>query len=70
MKTARLIQDMMNTRLAERTRVVITHELFTIKGADHIVVLDAGRAVQQGRHESLLAQPGLYKVLWETQRLQ
>lgn len=66
-KTAKIIHDTMRDRFADRTRVVITHELFTIRGADHIVVLDQGRVVDAGTHTELLARPGLYRQLWEVQ---
>ena len=68
-RTARLIHETMRTVFADRTRVVITHELYTIKGADHIVVLDRGRVSQVGTHEELVARPGLYRALWEVQNL-
>ncbi len=68
-KTAHLIQQMMSERFKDRTRVVITHELYSAKGADQILVLDQGRIVQVGTHEALLSQGGLYRELWETQRI-
>jgi ATP-binding cassette subfamily B protein len=66
-KTAGLIHEAMRTHFAGRTRVVITHELYSVRGADHIVVIDQGRAVQQGTHEQLAAQPGLYRDLLQVQ---
>jgi ATP-binding cassette subfamily B protein len=68
-KTARLIHEAMRTHFAGRTRIVITHELYTVKGADHIIVLDHGRVVQSGPHDELLSRPGLYRELWQTQTL-
>jgi ATP-binding cassette subfamily C protein CydCD len=56
------------TRLmAGRTTLVIAHRLSTIRGADTIVVLDGGRAVEQGSHAELLAQDGLYSHLIASQ---
>ena len=67
--TARLINDALAQRFAGKTRVVITHQLYSIRGADHILVLDRGRIVAQGTHDDLLARGGLYKEMWEVQRL-
>lgn len=69
-KTARLIQETMRTEFADRTRIVITHELYTVKGADHIIVLDRGRVESVGVHEELISRPGIYRDLWEVQQLE
>jgi len=68
-KTAALIHEVMRTEFSGRTRIIITHQLYTIKGADHIVVLDKGTIAQAGTHEELLARPGVYKDLWDLQKL-
>ena len=47
---------------AEKTVIMIAHRLKTVEHADQILVIDHGRIVQQGTHESLLAQEGLYKT--------
>ena len=49
--------------MADRTTVVIAHRLSTIRNADSIVVLDAGRVIECGSHEELLARRGLYSQL-------
>jgi ATP-binding cassette subfamily B protein len=68
-KTARLIQEAMATHFAGHTRVVITHELYSARGADWIIVIDHGQVVQQGTHEELRARPGLYRDLLEVQQV-
>ena len=50
-----------------RTTLVIAHRLSTIRGADRIVVLDEGHLVEQGNHQELLGQHGLYAQLVSTQ---
>jgi len=50
------------------TVVAVTHRLASVVSCDVIFVLDRGRIVQQGKHEDLLAQTGLYRRLWEQQR--
>jgi ABC-type multidrug transport system fused ATPase/permease subunit len=54
--------------LAGRTRIVIAHRLGMVKRADHIVVMEAGRAVEQGDHESLMRRGGAYARLQEESR--
>ena len=68
--TARLIHEALKTQFAGKTRVVITHQLYTIRGADLIFVLDQGRIVDQGTHTELLERGGLYRDMWEVQRVE
>jgi ATP-binding cassette subfamily B protein len=62
-----LIQEAMKEILKERTSLVIAHRLSTILAADRILVFDNGRLVQQGTHDQLLKEGGLYKELYQTQ---
>jgi len=66
--TEKEIQDALDGIARTRTTVVIAHRLSTIVGADNILVLDAGRLVEQGTHGELLAKGGLYASLWNRQR--
>jgi ATP-binding cassette, subfamily B, bacterial len=61
------VQRALKTALAGRTSLVIAHRLSTIRGADQILVIDAGQVRERGRHEELLAAGGLYADLYHTQ---
>jgi ABC-type multidrug transport system fused ATPase/permease subunit len=65
--TEALIQEALERLLQGRTAVVIAHRLSTIRRADFICVVQDGRIVEQGPHEALLAQDGLYRELYERQ---
>ncbi len=58
------IQDALEVAGQGRTTLVIAHRLSTVVDADEILVLDAGRIVERGRHETLLALQGRYADLW------
>ncbi len=66
--TEREIQDALDKVAQNRTTLVIAHRLSTIVHADNIIVLDAGRLVEQGTHAELIARDGLYASLWNRQR--
>jgi ATP-binding cassette subfamily B multidrug efflux pump len=67
--TEAVIQAALERLLAGRTSLVIAHRLATVVGCDRVLVLHAGRLVEQGRHEELLARGGLYRTLYELQLL-
>ncbi len=63
-----LIQDATDKITANRTSIVIAHRLATIKKADRIIVMDAGKIVEMGTHKQLLkVENGFYKNLYEVQ---
>jgi subfamily B ATP-binding cassette protein MsbA len=62
-----LVQEAIDRLMKGRTVFVIAHRLSTIQNADKIVVLDDGKIVQMGDHQSLIQQEGLYKRLYEMQ---
>jgi ATP-binding cassette subfamily B protein len=63
------VQRALDAALTGRTSLVIAHRLSTVRGADLILVVEAGRIVQRGSHATLLAQGGLYADLYRTQFL-
>lgn len=66
-RTEKAIQSAMQQIMRDRTSIVIAHRLSTIRDADIIVVMDQGRIVEQGNHETLLARKGKYYDLYMTQ---
>jgi subfamily B ATP-binding cassette protein MsbA len=61
------VQEALETLMVGRTSLVIAHRLATVRRADRIVVLEAGRIVEMGRHADLLTRGGLYARLHELQ---
>jgi ABC-type multidrug transport system fused ATPase/permease subunit len=66
-ETESLIEAGVKNLLNERTAIIIAHRLSTIKSVDRILVLHKGELVQEGTHESLLQEEGLYRQLYEMQ---
>jgi ATP-binding cassette subfamily B multidrug efflux pump len=62
-----VIQEQLETLMAEKTVIAIAHRLSTIAAMDRLVVMDEGRIVETGTHRELLAAQGLYASLWARQ---
>jgi subfamily B ATP-binding cassette protein MsbA len=62
-ESEKLVQDAINNLMNNRTSVVIAHRLSTIRHADEIIVLQKGKIVERGTHETLIALEGFYKRL-------
>ena len=62
------VQKAISALIRGRTVAMIAHRLKTVRRADNIIVLDGGRVVEQGGHDDLLAQGGLYARLWTLQQ--
>ena len=66
-ESEKLIQDALHELMKNKTTIVIAHRLSTILKMDRIVVVSAGRVVDQGTHSELIKTEGIYKTLWEIQ---
>jgi len=69
-QTEKEIQAALRLVSRDRTTLVIAHRLSTIVDADEIIVLEAGRIVERGRHEALLAANNTYAAMWQRQQEQ
>ena len=66
-ESEKLVQDALNNLMKNRTSLIIAHRLSTIQNADLIIVLEGGKVAEQGTHQQLLQNNGLYRKLIEMQ---
>ncbi|MEY3395328.1 MAG: hypothetical protein RL346_1564 [Verrucomicrobiota bacterium] len=66
-ESERLVNEALERLMQNRTSLVIAHRLSTVRHADQILVISKGKLVEQGTHEGLIAQKGIYRYLAETQ---
>ena len=69
-ETEVLIEDALNKLMLNRTSIIIAHRLSTIRTVDRIIVMHKGHIVEQGTHEQLLGQQGVYRRLYDFQYAQ
>jgi ATP-binding cassette subfamily B protein len=68
--TEERIQQELSSALKNRTSIIVSHRISSIKHADEIIVLDEGRIVERGTHDELVAEGGLYANIYERQLLE
>lgn len=66
-ESEKMVQEALNNLMKNRTSLIIAHRLSTIQNADHIIVLEGGRVVEEGTHQQLIYKDGLYRKLIEMQ---
>jgi subfamily B ATP-binding cassette protein MsbA len=66
-ESEKLVQDALNNLMKNRTSLIIAHRLSTIQNAHFIIVLENGKIVEQGNHQQLISNNGLYRRLIDMQ---
>ncbi len=66
-ESEKVVQEAINDALKDRTAVIVAHRLSTIIDCDEIIVFDAGRILERGKHSDLIANKGLYRKLYDIQ---
>ena len=66
-ETEKIINDSLNNLMEGKTVIAIAHKLNTLRQMDRILVLNDGEIVQEGKHDELLEQDGVYQTLWKIQ---
>jgi subfamily B ATP-binding cassette protein MsbA len=69
-ESEKLVQVALENMMKNRTSLVIAHRLSTIQKADEIIVMQAGKIVEQGKHQDLMSKNGTYRKLVEMQSFQ
>jgi ATP-binding cassette subfamily B protein len=68
--TENQILNNLKTIMLNRTTIIISHRVSSAKLADHIIVLDEGKIVEDGNNEELLSQEGVYRTLYDKQLIE
>ena len=66
-KTENIILENLKKIMYEKTSIIISHRISSVKLAKKIIVIDSGKIIEKGNHKSLLANKGVYKKLYEMQ---
>ncbi len=66
-ETEQIILENLKQMSQDKTTIIVSNRVSSVKDADFIIVLDEGKIVQQGKHEELIKQEGLYEVMYEKQ---
>ena len=66
-ETEKEILNNLNKITKNRTTLIVSHRISSVKNADYIIVLELGKIIQQGTHNQLIAKDGYYKALYEKQ---